>query len=97
LPVRTGGGSRLKALVAMASGLPIVSTRIGMEGLDVEPETHFLVADSEAEWLLAVRRVLFEPGLRQRLARNARILVEQRYDWTALEAEVLAAYACLGQ
>ena len=46
LPLHAGGGSRLKALVAMASGLPIVSTSLGMEGLDVEPGAHFLRADS---------------------------------------------------
>ena len=46
LPLRTGGGTRLKALIAMASGLPIVSTRLGMEGLDAEPGEDYLVAES---------------------------------------------------
>ena len=57
LPLRSGGGSRLKALVAMASGVPIVSTRLGMEGLEAEPDTHFLQADSADEWGDTLRRL----------------------------------------
>jgi glycosyltransferase involved in cell wall biosynthesis len=95
LPLRTGGGSRLKALIAMASGLPIVSTGFGMEGLDAEPGTHFLVAESPADWVACVRRVLGDPGLRARLAHNGRSLVEQRYDWSAIRAQVRDAYAWL--
>jgi len=95
LPLQTGGGSRLKALVAMASGVPIVSTRLGMEGLDAEPETHYLLADCAAEWVAALQRVLEWPALRQHLARNARALVEQRYDWAAIRPDVEAAYTWL--
>lgn len=95
LPVQAGGGSRLKALVAMASGLPIVSTRCGMEGLDAEPETHYLVAESAADWLASLRRVLSDAALRARLTLNGRRLVEERYDWSALGAEVRRAYAWL--
>jgi glycosyltransferase involved in cell wall biosynthesis len=95
LPVRTGGGSRLKALVAMASGLPIVSTRLGMEGLEAEAGTHFLQAETPHEWIVTLRRVLSDPELRRRLACSARALVEQRYDWSALRDEVRAAYAWL--
>jgi glycosyltransferase involved in cell wall biosynthesis len=96
LPLRTGGGSRLKALIAMASGLPIVSTRIGMEGLEAEPDRHYLRADSPAEWIATLERVLSDAGLRQRLATAARTLVEQRYDWSAIRVDVRGAYACRG-
>jgi glycosyltransferase involved in cell wall biosynthesis len=96
LPLHTGGGSRLKALIALASGLPIVSTRVGMEGLDAEPGRHFLLAETAAEWITSVRRLLADAELRQCLARNGRLLVEQRYDWAALRPEVAAAYAWLG-
>jgi glycosyltransferase involved in cell wall biosynthesis len=97
LPVRTGGGSRLKALVAMASGVPIVSTRLGMEGLEAEPSVHYLVADSPEEWVSSLRRLLADADLRQRLACNARSLVEQRYDWSALRPKLEAAYAWLSR
>jgi glycosyltransferase involved in cell wall biosynthesis len=95
LPVRAGGGSRLKALVAMAGGLPIVSTRVGMEGLDAEPETHYLAAESTAEWVTGLERLLGDAQLRRRLACRARELVEERYDWSAIRAQVRAAYAWL--
>jgi polysaccharide biosynthesis protein PslH len=96
LPMQTGGGSRLKALIALASGLPIVSTRVGMEGLDAEPDRHFLLAESPTEWIVSLRRLLSDSTLRQCLARNGRQLVEQRYDWSAVRADVSAAYAWLG-
>ena len=96
LPVRAGGGSRLKALVAIASGLPIVSTRFGMEGLDAEPETHYLAAESAADWVTGLSRVLGDADVRERLARNGRRLVEERYDWSIVRADVRRAYAWLG-
>jgi glycosyltransferase involved in cell wall biosynthesis len=92
LPLQTGGGSRLKALIAMASGLPIVSTRLGMEGLAAEPLTHYLLAESCSDWVTGVRRLLEDVELRQRLARNARRLVESRYDWAAIRKDVQAVY-----
>jgi glycosyltransferase involved in cell wall biosynthesis len=95
LPVRTGAGSRLKALIAMASGVPIISTRFGMEGLDAEPGTHFFAAESASEWVTAIRDVLREPDLRRNLACNGRALVEQRYDWTSVAPDIQRAYAFL--
>jgi glycosyltransferase involved in cell wall biosynthesis len=95
LPFRTGGGSRLKALIAMASGLPIVSTRVGMEGLEAEPETHFMLAESPSEWVARVRRLLGNAELRAGLAVRARRLVEERYDWAAVQADARAAYVSL--
>jgi glycosyltransferase involved in cell wall biosynthesis len=96
LPLQEGGGSRLKALIAMASGLPIVSTRVGMEGLEAEPDIHYLLAESGSDWVTTLRRLLGDAELGQRLARNARGLVEARYDWAAIHADVRAAYSWLG-
>jgi polysaccharide biosynthesis protein PslH len=95
LPLRTAAGTRLKALVAMASGLPIVSTSVGMEGLDVEPGQHFLLAESPSEWVASLKRLLGDAELRQRLAHNGRALIEQRYDWSALRADVASAYGSI--
>jgi glycosyltransferase involved in cell wall biosynthesis len=97
LPVQTGGGSRLKALVAMASGLPVVSTRLGMEGLEVEPGIHYLQADTVEEWVVGLRRLSNEAALRRQLACNARALVEQRYTWSAQRERVRKAYAWLNR
>jgi glycosyltransferase involved in cell wall biosynthesis len=95
LPLRVGGGSRLKALIALASGVPIVSTRVGMEGLEAEPGLHYLAAESPAEWVDALQRLLSDTLLRQRLAHAGRQLVEQKYDWSAIRADVRAAYQWL--
>jgi polysaccharide biosynthesis protein PslH len=95
LPMRTGGGTRLKALIAMASGLPIVSTRLGMEGLDAEPGEDYLLAEGAADWVATLQRLIEDPTLRARLAHNGRALVERRYDWSALRAQLSAAYAWL--
>jgi glycosyltransferase involved in cell wall biosynthesis len=95
LPLRTAAGTRLKALVAMATGLPIVSTSVGMEGLDVEPGQHFLLAESPTEWVACLKRILGDVELRRRLARNGRALIEQRYQWSALRADVASAYGSI--
>lgn len=81
VPLRQGGGTRLKVLEAMALGVPVVSTTKGVEGLDVKPEQHVLVADEPADFAAAVVRLLEDNGLRQFLVTEARQLVETRYDW----------------
>jgi len=95
LPLRAGGGSRLKALIALASGLPIISTRVGMEGLETEPDVHYLAAESVSDWVGALQRLFGDAGLRQRMARAGRLLVQQQYDWSAIRAEVQTAYEWL--
>jgi glycosyltransferase involved in cell wall biosynthesis len=92
LPLRAGGGSRLKALIALATGLPLVSTRVGMEGLEAEPDVHYVAAESPSDWVAGVQRLLGDSALRQRMARNGRVLVEQQYDWSVIRAEVRSAY-----
>ncbi len=71
-PIRDGGGTRIKLLDAMAMGLPIVSHDMAIEGLEVEPGRHLLVA-RDAEGLAAgVERVLREPALAAALGQAAR-------------------------
>lgn len=84
IPLREGGGSRLKILEAMAAGAPVVSTSVGVEGLDLENGRHALVADSPADFASAVDRVLRDTDLAGRLSREARELVERRYDWSSI-------------
>ena len=76
IPLRVGGGTRIKAYEAMAFGLPTVSTKIGVEGLAVEPGRHFLEADDAGGFATAVVSLLGDFGLRRRLAAEARALVE---------------------
>jgi glycosyltransferase involved in cell wall biosynthesis len=81
VPLRIGGGTRLKVLHAMAVGTPVVSTSKGIEGLDVEPERHVLVADTPERFADQVVRLLDDPALGMRLAQAGRALVEQKYAW----------------
>lgn len=92
LPMRGGGGVRFKALEAMAAGLPIVSTGMGMEGIDAEPGVHFLAADTPTAFADALARLLADEGLRERIAEAARQLVRARYDWRAVAPSLLAVY-----
>lgn len=87
VPLRAGGGTRIKLIEAFAKGLPCVSTSIGCEGLPVENGVHLLVADTTDDLVEATLRLLADRELRARLARNARELVERRFDWTAITRE----------
>jgi glycosyltransferase involved in cell wall biosynthesis len=80
VPLEAGGGSRLKILEAFAAGLPVVSTVIGAEGLEVAPDVHLSTA-ARSEFAQAIVRVLQDDTLSTRLATNARELVKRRYDW----------------
>ena len=92
LPMRGGGGVRFKALEAMAAGLPIVSTSMGMEGIDAEPGVHYLAADTPPAFADALALLLADRGLRERIRDNAARLVRERYDWRAVAPALLAVY-----
>jgi glycosyltransferase involved in cell wall biosynthesis len=83
-PLLSGGGTRLKILEAMALGVPVVATTKGAEGLEVRHDEHLLVADTPVEFAKHVLRLLAEKDVIQRLTRNARVLMEQRYHWDAV-------------
>jgi len=84
VPLRIGGGTRIKIFEAMAMGMPIVSTTIGAEGLPVEHDRNILLADTPASFADATVMLLTQPMARQRIGNAARGLVEKRYDWTAV-------------
>ena len=96
VPLRAGGGSRLKILEAMALGRAVVSTRLGVEGLNLTPGQNVLVGDTAAELADAVDRLLSDPVARQTLEGRARELVEASYDWDDLAAQQMAIYQALG-
>lgn len=85
VPILTGAGIRVKIVEAMANGRAVVSTSLGWEGLPaVEPGRHLLIADSPADFAASTLQLLRDPSLRGRLAREARRLAEERYDWRSL-------------
>jgi sugar transferase (PEP-CTERM/EpsH1 system associated) len=83
VPLRLGGGTRLKILEAMAMARPVVSTTLGAEGIDVASGRELLLADDPALFAAALRRLLEDPALGARLGAAARTLVEERYAWRA--------------
>jgi sugar transferase (PEP-CTERM/EpsH1 system associated) len=84
VPLRIGGGTRLKILEAMAMGRAVVSTTVGAEGLDIVHGRHVLLADSPRDFAASVLRLLNDPELCGRLAAEGRRVVEQQYGWSAL-------------
>lgn len=83
VPLRLGGGTRLKIVEAMAMGLPVVSTTVGAEGLSVHPGEDVLIADDPASFVKSVLRLLADAELRQRIATSAQGLA-RHYDWNEL-------------
>jgi glycosyltransferase involved in cell wall biosynthesis len=81
IPVRAGGGMRVRILEAFARATPVVTTTVGLEGIQAEPGRDVLVADSPQDFANAVCRVLDDEALRTQLSANGRLLVESMYDW----------------
>jgi glycosyltransferase involved in cell wall biosynthesis len=79
--LRSGGGMRVKIVEAMQWGLPVVSTTIGCEGIDVTPGHDMLVADSPVDLAESLVKVLNDRAEAQRLAESGRKLIAQHYDW----------------
>lgn len=82
VPLRSGGGTRLKILQAMALGTPVVATAKGAEGLTVVPEQHLLIGNTAEQFAAQVVRLLSDDSLRERMSAEARQLVGKRYTWT---------------
>ena len=100
VPLRAGGGTRLKIFEALAMGKAVVSTTVGAEGLALQPGRHFVQADDPAGFADSVVTLLRDAERRQRLGRAGRSLVETLYSWTTVARqfeeqcqEVVADYA----
>jgi glycosyltransferase involved in cell wall biosynthesis len=92
VPLRVGGGTRLKILDAWAMGKAIVSTSVGCEGLEAVDGVNILIRDTAESFADAVTRVLSDPGLRGRLGHAGRETAEQRYSWEVISVGLLGRY-----
>jgi glycosyltransferase involved in cell wall biosynthesis len=83
VPLRSGGGTRLKILEAMAAGVPVISSTLGAEGLAVSPDRDILIADPDhpEAWVRSVETLSDSPELRSRVIAAGRHLAVRRYDW----------------
>jgi glycosyltransferase involved in cell wall biosynthesis len=95
VPIRAGSGTRLKILEAFACKVPVVSTSLGCEGLEVTPNRHLLVADSPAAFAKACIRLLTDAPLHDRVTREAWSLFESRYRWDDIRRQIRAIVSSL--
>jgi glycosyltransferase involved in cell wall biosynthesis len=92
VPLKVGGGSRLKILEAMAAGVPVVSTTLGAEGLDVRHDENILIADTTEQLVQAITSVIENKTRRNQLSAAGRELVSRRYDWSSLGTALFDVY-----
>ena len=91
VPLRVGGGTRLKIFEALAMAKPVVSTTVGAEGLPLVPGRHYIQADDPAAFAGAVLVLLRDPARRRALGRAGRQLVERHYAWPQVARQFEAA------
>jgi glycosyltransferase involved in cell wall biosynthesis len=92
VPLRVGGGTRLKILDAWAMGKAVVSTTVGCEGLDARDGWNILIRDDPKHFAEAVEQVLGDSQLRARLGANARLTVDTTYAWKIIGTDMLSNY-----
>ena len=92
VPLRIGGGTRLKIVESLGISTPVVSTRIGAQGLDLEHDFDILYADTPSEFIAQTARALKSPQLRATLSRNGRASAEKRLCWQKLGTDLSRAY-----
>jgi glycosyltransferase involved in cell wall biosynthesis len=92
VPLRVGGGTRLKILDAWALGKAVVSTTVGCEGLDIRHGENILIADGPADFAGEIVRVFRDEGLRRRLESGGRKTAVERYDWNVIGRDMCGHY-----
>lgn len=90
-PHHGGSGIQNKVLEAMSAGCAVVTTPSGLQGIDAIHDVHCLIGTSDTDLADNAARLLGDPDLRQRLARNARVLMEQTHSWKHVEQQMFAA------
>lgn len=97
VPLRSGGGTRLKILESMALGRPVVSTSLGCEGIDAEPGVHVCLADDAQTFAARCVQLASDPVLWGRMAEKGRALVEEKYSWEKIGEKLRAEYEKLAE
>jgi glycosyltransferase involved in cell wall biosynthesis len=82
VPLRVGGGTRLKILEALSQSKPVLSTTIGAEGLGLEPGKHIEIADDPERFADRTVALLGDPARRAALSREGRAVVQEKFSWT---------------
>lgn len=93
VPIRSGAGTRIKILEALSYGVPVVSTTLGAEGMDLTPEVDLLIADDADRFAAQCRRLMTDAALRDRLAANGHTAFQTRYSMAQLGRTLRQAHA----
>lgn len=91
-PIFGPGGTRLKILAAMASGLPVISSQTGVEGLDLENNTHVLIANTPEEFVKETIRILNDSKLYESIRKAAYELAVEKYSWKHIAEKLEIVY-----
>ncbi|MDZ7336504.1 MAG: glycosyltransferase family 4 protein [candidate division KSB1 bacterium] len=94
-PIRSGSGTKIKILNALAQQKAVVTTSIGAEGIDIIPDQHFMIADSAREFADAIIYLFKNQHRIVELGRNGRKLVEEKYSWQQINRQVERLYQAL--
>jgi glycosyltransferase involved in cell wall biosynthesis len=97
VPLRVGGGTRMKIFEALAMSKAVISTTLGAEGLDITPDDHCVVADGDDSFARGIVSLLRNPARRSALGRSGRALVEARYSWPTVAASFESQLTALVQ
>lgn len=92
VPVRAGGGMRVRILEAFARAMPVVTTTVGLEGIEARHDEEVIVQDTPESFAEAVLQVLADPTQQEKLALNGRRLVERKYDWQVVLGDLEKIY-----
>jgi glycosyltransferase involved in cell wall biosynthesis len=92
VPIRIGGGTRLKILEAMALGVPVVSTSIGCEGIEIENNKHIIISDTPEDFAKSILALLGDRKLYDYLSINSIKLIRQKYCWSKIVEDITARY-----
>ena len=95
-PVRSGKGTRYKVLEAMATGLPIVGTKLSVEGLPVKSGSDVLISDTDQGLAEKTIQLLKDRQLQEKLAQNGKKLVAQQFEWSIISKELDRIYKEVG-
>ncbi len=93
VPVRIGGGTRLKVLEGLALGKAMVSTSLGCEGIDVRDGEHLLIGDGAESFASKVIELFDDPARGEELGRAGRRLIERAYSWDLVGRRMATVYA----
>lgn len=91
-PIRVGGGTSYKILEAMASGIPVITTRLGIEGIKAKEDEEVIIANNTEDFANRALEVLKDENLYEKLSKKGRSLIVEEYDWENISKKLEETY-----